>query len=94
MIDCKEVLKLIHNSENEKAEFKTTFKSDAIESIVAFANSKGGVLLIGVSDNGTVVDVDIGKKSVQNSIPSVIPDVEQDKIEYKGSKKTGGYVAK
>ena len=38
-------------------EFKTLFQKEIIESIVAFANIKGGKIFIGVKDNGRVVDV-------------------------------------
>ncbi len=83
-MDVRNVLALLQRGENEKLEFKTSFKSDAIESIVAFANSKGGVLLVGVQDNAYVTGVTLGKESLQkyvnqikqNTIPAVIPDMD------------------
>ena len=79
-----DIKQLIANGENDKVEFKTSFKNDSIESIVAFANTKGGSLLISVNDTGEVIGVDLGKETLQNHLnhikqntePSVIPDVE------------------
>ena len=86
-----DIKQLIANGENDKVEFKTSFKNDSIESIVAFANTKGGSLLIGVNDSGEVVGVDLGKETLQNHLnhikqnsePSVIPDVEVIMIDSK-----------
>ncbi len=78
--------------EDQHIEFKSAFNEDVIETLVAFANTKGGRVLIGVSDNGKPVkDFTIGKESMQqwlNQIktktqPSIIPDMEVR--EYDGS---------
>jgi ATP-dependent DNA helicase RecG len=91
MMEIKEVLTLIKNGENSQIEFKSTFRSDAIDSIVAFANTKGGKIFIGVNDDDMIKDIEIGKESLQNYInqikqntePSVIPDIETFEIEGK-----------
>jgi ATP-dependent DNA helicase RecG len=41
--------------ENQYIEFKQNFNEDVIETLVAFANTKGGKVLIGVNDNGQPV---------------------------------------
>ena len=52
------VNQLINQGEGRNLEFKTSFGREAIESVAAFANSKGGgVLLVGVTDNGTVAGI-------------------------------------
>ncbi len=40
---------LINSGESETLEFKEKFDDRTIESAVAFANAKGGMILIGVS---------------------------------------------
>ena len=72
-------------------EFKTAFDKDAIETLAAFANTKGGKVFIGVSDRGAIKGTEIGKESVQNWINqakqytshSIIPDVETVTIKSK-----------
>jgi ATP-dependent DNA helicase RecG len=84
MIVKEEVFALIAEGEGMHTEFKSSFKNDTIESIVAFANTKGGKVLIGVEDTGKITGVALGKESLQNyinrikqnTIPSVIPDIE------------------
>jgi len=59
-----EVLKLIAEGENSKVEFKrkfTTYEKIARE-LIAFVNSKGGMIMIGVDDNGEVVGVNSEKE--------------------------------
>ncbi len=46
------LIELIKAGEGVAAEFKASFDKEAIETSVAFANTKGGVILIGVSDKG------------------------------------------
>ena len=41
---------LIAAGESQTLEFKTSFDKASIESLVAFANSQGGTVLIGVTD--------------------------------------------
>ncbi len=69
--------------ENLNTEFKSSFNDAVIESLVAFANTKGGKVLIGVNNEGKPVkNFKIGDESIQqwlNEIknktqPSVIPD--------------------
>ena len=53
----KTVQEMIASGESEELEFKTTFSKEAIESISALANHKGGVVLIGVQDSGKVIGI-------------------------------------
>ncbi|MFZ4402359.1 MAG: helix-turn-helix domain-containing protein [Bacteroidales bacterium] len=79
--------------ENQYIEFKSNFNDTVIETLVAFANSKGGRVLLGVNDDGSInKNFSYGKETFQNWIneiklktqPSIIPDIEI--INYKGKK--------
>jgi len=45
---------LLKEKENLTLEFKEKYSSRIDEDIVAFANTKGGIILLGVDDNGNV----------------------------------------
>ena len=87
----KELLHIIANGENETVEFKTSFQKEVIESVVAFANSYGGKIFIGVDDRGKVLNIDTTNETVQNYIntikqntqPSIIVDMDEYIVEDK-----------
>src|SRR5690606_10978484 len=71
-------------AENQYLEFKRSFSDGVIESLTAFANSKGGQVYVGVDDNGSPVKgFSLGVETIQKWInevknktqPSIIPDV-------------------
>jgi len=80
----KKVIDLIKQGESETLEFKSSFSRDVIETAVAFANTGGGTILVGVSDSGTIIGVTVGEESLQtwtneikqNTVPSIIPGIE------------------
>jgi predicted HTH transcriptional regulator len=41
------------------------FGKEVIESIVAFSNSKGGKVIIGVNDNKNIIGVTVSDESIQ-----------------------------
>ncbi|PSR52957.1 ATP-binding protein [Adhaeribacter arboris] len=55
-----DLLRLIANGENEQLDFKKTIKHpDKIaRTLVSFANTRGGIILVGVQDNGSIVGID------------------------------------
>jgi len=75
---------LIATGESESVEFKTSFDKETIETLTAFANTKGGNIIIGVHNNGELKGIQLGKETIQqwmNQIklktsPSIIPDIE------------------
>ena len=87
----KELKKLLASGETETTEFKEKFEKESIETAVAFANTKGGIILIGVSDKGEVKGVQIRKETLKNwanqisqgAEPRVIPEIELNKIDGK-----------
>jgi hypothetical protein len=65
------IINIIRKGENEKIEFKSTLRTnlhtkqidkkmeyEVLKTIVAFLNSNGGILLLGVSDKGGIVGIE------------------------------------
>jgi len=77
-----ELKKLISSGETEMVEFKEIPNNSFFEAISAFANTKGGVLLIGVDKNGNIKGVDPSPKFLEdltNRIVnklSIYPEIE------------------
>ena len=71
-------------SESEKIEFKTSFNEGVIETLVAFSNTKGGTVYIGITDTAEVKGISLGKETTAQWIneiknktaPQIIPDIE------------------
>ncbi len=90
-MDQSEIIKLIKKGESKTAEFKETFDNKTIETAVAFANTRGGHIFIGVSDKGAKKGVQIGKETLigwtnkisQGTQPRIIPEIESSEIEDK-----------
>lgn len=65
--------------ENEKIEFKETFVPEIYKEIIAFANTDGGTILVGVNDLGEsvgITDVDNTYTKITNGIrDAILPDV-------------------
>ncbi len=65
--------------ESEKCELKSEYTDNILKSVIAFANSEGGKILIGVNDNGLpigVENIDYCYTRVTNSIrDSISPDI-------------------
>ena len=87
----KRVTDALSEGENVRLEFKRSFQKEVIEALAAFANTQGGAALVGVSDAGKVVGVDIAAETLQswinqckqNTSPSIIPDIDLVKVEGK-----------
>ena len=83
--------KLIKDGETETVEFKVSFDKETLETAVAFTNTRGGVILIGVSDKGDLKGIQIGKETLkdwanqisQATEPRIIPEIESEEINRK-----------
>ena len=62
----RDVQSLIALGESQTLEFKTSFERETIETLVAFANARGGVVIVGVADDGAVKGVAFGKETLNN----------------------------
>jgi ATP-dependent DNA helicase RecG len=79
---------LIKTGESDTVEFKKKFDGRTIESAVAFANTKGGTIFIGVSDKNNIKGIKIGKETInhwtnqisQSTDPRIILEIEQIKV--------------
>src|SRR3989344_5619173 len=58
-MDSETLAILLQEKENLTLEFKEKYSSKIDEDIVAFSNTKGGVILLGVDDTGKVVGQDL-----------------------------------
>lgn len=75
---------VLQEGENECIEFKTSFSKAVIESIVAFSNSKGGKIFLGISEKKEIAGININDESIQtwineikqNTSPQIIPEVQ------------------
>lgn len=56
---------LIKQEESEKLEFKENFDRETIETVGAFSNTRGGIILIGVSDKGVCKGINVGKNTIK-----------------------------
>lgn len=58
-MDLQSVITIIHGGENSAVEFKSAqVRPDSLaREIVAFANSLGGVILLGVEDNSSITGI-------------------------------------
>ncbi len=87
----KEIKALLNTSESDVLEYKQSFNRDVIETAVAFANTRGGIILIGVTDLGQPIGTTLGKESLNewtNEIaiktePTIIPEIAVEQIEGK-----------
>ncbi len=68
--------KLIKAGESETLDFKKNFMKEVIETVVAFANNRGGQILIGVDDRGNIKGVSVGKETTKNWINEISMAIE------------------
>ena len=86
-----DLIKLVKSGESETLELKASFDKEILETSGAFANTKGGVILIGISDRGEIRGIQIGKETLrdwanqisQSTEPRVIPEIEIGTIDGK-----------
>ncbi len=91
-MQVQEIREIINNGENSYIEFKEEGikAKDLAEEIVAFANSEGGMILIGVDDDGcikgvseTLIEEKVMNVCRNNCIPHIVPTFESLEIDGK-----------
>lgn len=88
-----EILTLIRRKEDEEIEYKVSLSqiNEIVETVSAFANTKGGKIIVGVSNSGKIVGIDVGKDTVerlankisQNTDPKVYTHISVEEVEGK-----------
>lgn len=70
---------ILMNFETENIEFKSQFTEEIYKEVIAFANTDGGIVYVGIDNNGNVIglaDVDNEYTRITNGIrDAVMPDV-------------------
>ncbi len=85
------VRELIRRGESLTVEFKDSFDHDTRETVGAFSNTKGGRILVGVSNDRTIRGIQLGRESIvqmisdiaNNTQPRVAPAIEPIRIDDK-----------
>ena len=85
--------KLISQGESELLEFKesTGEWKEIIKTISAFTNTKGGIIIIGISSKDKALGIQIGQKTIEdlvnkinlNTDPKIFPGISVEKIKKK-----------
>ena len=68
----KSINELIKEAENQFVELKEQFSEGVLKTISAFANTSGGVILIGVKDNKEVVGVNLKASEFENMVNRIV----------------------
>lgn len=82
---------LINTGESETVEFKEKWRDDdALRELAAFANTRGGILLVGVADDGTLVgwrgsgrDLDLLTNKIADSLRLHPVSIRCDEIDHR-----------
>jgi ATP-dependent DNA helicase RecG len=86
-----ELVDLIKAGESDTVEFKESFGDAVVDAIGTFANTHGGVVIVGVSNSGEIRGVTIGKETLtqwsndiaQSTDPRVVTDIGEYEVEGK-----------
>ena len=57
--------------ESQQVEYKKSFCKEVIISLVAFVNSNGGKLIVGIDAKGEVCDVEVGPETIQRYLNEI-----------------------
>jgi len=79
----KNIKSILKNNESQNQEFKTSFDKDTINTIVAFSNTHGGTIFIGVNNNLKIVGVDVNDEVLKDWLnqikmhtqPQILPEM-------------------
>lgn len=88
-----DILKLIKKGESQTLEFKSSLSGvdKILHELCGFANTDGGISVVGVSDRGKLLGADIGKNTIEsftNKIsqgfdPKLYPKIEKLRLDNK-----------
>ncbi len=85
-IATEELKLLLLRGEDESLEFKANThkeqRDDVLESVVAFANRRGGIIIIGVDDQGKILDSQEEPKVVKSRLQNWIADCVDPRVDF------------
>lgn len=74
----EDVLKLVSKGEGQNIEFKRALTKDISHEVVAMANSGGGSILVGVSDNGEIIGCKLDLDKLSSYLQQITPPIKID----------------
>lgn len=75
-VSINDIISMIRKGESEEVEFKKTVTPDIGKDIVAMANTSGGFILVGVSDDGKIVGAPKdAEQRISDILISIIPSI-------------------
>ena len=81
MLTSEIIKNCIQKGEGSTIEFKTSFSDETIVTLNAFANTQGGIVLIGVNNKGKIVGIQLNRESIAEWVnetkSKTEPSVEQ-----------------
>ena len=66
------IARKIKKGESEFLEFKESFSRECLETLSAFANCKGGTLLLGINDKGGVIGISGNQKQLKDIANQIV----------------------
>lgn len=58
-----DIQKILKTGESDTVEFKSAFGKEVIISLTAFANTRGGKVIVGVDNDGRPTDIRVGSET-------------------------------
>jgi ATP-dependent DNA helicase RecG len=71
MNNPEKIEELIKFGEGQNLEFKSSFNNELIETLVAFANTNGGRIIVGINQYNELSGVQVKSESVQNWVNEI-----------------------
>ena len=83
--------KILNNKESQNLEFKEKFTKEVIETVTSFSNTSGGIIAIGVSNEGKPKGIKADEESIkewtnqikQTTQPQLLPEINLIEVENK-----------
>lgn len=79
-VSIKKIAEFIVSGESETIEFKKSFNDETLETIGAFANARGGIIIVGLTDSGEICGFQVGKKTIED-IANQIQDATDPRLQ-------------
>lgn len=84
-MNVRQIAKLKQKKESATVEFKKSLSEwkEIVETVSAFSNTHGGIIFVGISDEGNIIGVNIGQRTIedladkikQNTDPKIYPNI-------------------